>query len=112
MYDYSAVLRRVIDGDTYVLDIDLGFHVWTTQHIRLAGIDCPEHTTPTGVLATRFARSWFAMVNGQVILETAPGQPTTFERWVGSIHAPGQTWLSNPSLETALRTSGFVKPGV
>lgn len=45
-YIYEAVVRRVIDGDTISLDIDLGFGSWLhDQHVRLAGIDTPETRT-------------------------------------------------------------------
>ena len=46
MYQYKAVLVRVIDGDTIDVDIDLGFDVWLKkQRVRLAGIDAPESRT-------------------------------------------------------------------
>lgn len=46
IYIYKAVVRRIIDGDTISLDIDLGFNQWMhDQHIRLAGIDTPETRT-------------------------------------------------------------------
>lgn len=36
---------RVIDGDTVVLDIDLGFDTWLrNQTIRLYGLNTPEIT--------------------------------------------------------------------
>jgi endonuclease YncB( thermonuclease family) len=35
-----AVIVRVIDGDTVVADLDLG---WIHEHVRLHGIDAPEH---------------------------------------------------------------------
>lgn len=41
-YQYRARVDRVIDGDTVVCDIDLGFHVSAKQHIRLADINAPE----------------------------------------------------------------------
>ena len=28
MYEYRVVIRRVLDGDTVDVDIDLGFNVW------------------------------------------------------------------------------------
>jgi micrococcal nuclease len=109
MYDYEARLNRVIDGDTYVLDIDLGFHVWTTQHIRLLGIDCPERNTPEGKCAKAFAESWFASCRGPLTVETAPGQPVSFERWVATVRAihPDQALLHD--LATDLSRAGFVK---
>ena len=45
-YHYEADLVRVIDGDTVVLVIDLGFHVSVTQTVRLSGIDTPERGQP------------------------------------------------------------------
>ena len=37
---------RVIDGDTVVADVDLGFDVWLTgQKLRLYGINTPESRT-------------------------------------------------------------------
>jgi len=46
MYEFKAKLTRVVDGDTLVFDLDLGFDVWlNNQHIRLADINCPEVRT-------------------------------------------------------------------
>jgi micrococcal nuclease len=46
MYEYKAVISRVVDGDTVDVDIDLGFNVWLKkQRIRLYGIDTPESRT-------------------------------------------------------------------
>jgi micrococcal nuclease len=38
-----ATVVRIIDGDTFVADLDLGWFIWRrTMHIRLLGIDTPE----------------------------------------------------------------------
>ena len=43
MYEYKAILRRVIDGDTLEVDIDLGFKtILKKEKLRLLGIDTPE----------------------------------------------------------------------
>lgn len=43
LYTYAARIVRVIDGDTVVANIDLGFEVWLhNEHLRLVGIDTPE----------------------------------------------------------------------
>jgi len=42
MYDYNAVVKRVVDGDTIDVDVDLGFGVKITQRLRLARIDAYE----------------------------------------------------------------------
>src|SRR5665648_985662 len=43
MYQYKAIISKVIDGDTLEIDIDLGLSVWIrNEKIRLYGIDTPE----------------------------------------------------------------------
>ena len=43
MYQYKAKVRRVIDGDSIVCDIDLGFGIILKErNIRLFGIDTCE----------------------------------------------------------------------
>jgi len=43
VYEYKATIKRIIDGDTVVVDIDLGFNmVMKDEHIRLYFIDTPE----------------------------------------------------------------------
>ena len=110
MYEYDATLVRVIDGDTYVLDIDLGFYVHTVQHVRLAGIDCPEHNTPEGIAAAVFATTWFALANNEVRLFTTPAQPKTFDRWVGTITCAVMRAAGPADLARALRANGHFKP--
>lgn len=45
MYEYNAIIDRVIDGDTIECTIDLGFHTWKKVTTRLEGIDTPETRT-------------------------------------------------------------------
>ena len=46
MYEYRAKIRRIVDGDTVDVDIDLGFDmIFSKQRIRLYGIDTPESRT-------------------------------------------------------------------
>lgn len=46
MYEYNCVIRKVVDGDTVDVDIDLGFGIWLNdQRIRVYGIDTPECRT-------------------------------------------------------------------
>ena len=46
MHEYNCTLRRVVDGDTVDVDIDLGFGIWIhNERVRLYGIDTPESRT-------------------------------------------------------------------
>jgi micrococcal nuclease len=112
MWDYDATLVRVIDGDTYVLDIDLGFCVHVIEHVRLRGIDCPEAGTAAGRAATAFAQSWWASRNNRAVVATSKGQPKTFDRWVADVSAPYAAPFvgDRESLAEALRLAGHFKP--
>ena len=45
MFEYNAVLDRVVDGDTVDATIDLGFDTWKKTRIRFYGINTPESRT-------------------------------------------------------------------
>ena len=46
MYEYRAIVLRVVDGDTVDVDIDLGFGIWMKrERVRMMGIDTPESRT-------------------------------------------------------------------
>lgn len=46
MHEYRCNIKRVVDGDTVDVDIDLGFGIWLrNERVRLYGIDTPESRT-------------------------------------------------------------------
>jgi len=46
MWTYRCKLKKVIDGDTVDVDIDLGFGIWQmNERVRIMGIDTPESRT-------------------------------------------------------------------
>ena len=53
-YVYKARVKRVVDGDTLVCRVDLGFRTFRTVRFRLAYIDCPEIGTSEGIAARDF----------------------------------------------------------
>ena len=60
MYEYSCKVKRVVDGDTVDVVLDLGFDVSYSCRVRLYGIDTPESRTRNkdekarGKMATAF----------------------------------------------------------
>jgi len=61
MYEYKALVTRVVDGDTFDLVVDLGFEISFAMRVRLKGIDTPETWRPKtdaervhGEAATKF----------------------------------------------------------
>ena len=59
LYTYRAYLDYVIDGDTIVFYVDLGFRTYSRQKLRLCGIDTPELKTPEGERAKTFVEEIF-----------------------------------------------------
>lgn len=70
MYDYSATVVAVHDGDTVKVDIDLGFDAHYVTWVRLAGINAPELSTPAGLLA-RNALVGLLPVGTKVLLQSS-----------------------------------------
>ena len=65
MYEYRCKVRRVVDGDTVDMDIDLGFGVWLhKERVRIYGIDTPESRTRDkeekkyGLMAKEFVKQF------------------------------------------------------
>lgn len=79
---YPAQLIRMVDGDTYVLRVDLGFNVSYTAHIRLADLDTPEQSTPEGKAATIAAEQ--LLRSGQITVE--PTGRMSFARYVAYVY--------------------------
>ena len=69
LYTYQAFVKRVVDGDTLVLKIDLGFRTHVTHKIRLRAIDAPEITTKLGRQARIFVQELIGR-NPKVVIKS------------------------------------------
>ena len=64
MYEYNCKVKRVVDGDTVDVLIDLGFDIAYASRVRLYGIDTPESRTrdkdekARGLISKDFLKSW------------------------------------------------------
>jgi micrococcal nuclease len=62
LYHYAMTVARVIDGDTLLCDIDLGFNIRARDYVRLFGVNTPEiygtKATPDGTLAREYVLLW------------------------------------------------------
>lgn len=60
LYWYKGTVKRIVDGDTIELTIDLGFRIEITDNFRLFGINAPETrgaTKEAGDAATAYLES-------------------------------------------------------
>lgn len=81
-YVYKAIVERVIDGDTILARIDLGFDVWRSQRIRLASVDAPAMDEAKGQEAYRYVLDKLAGVEF-VMIKT--NKVDIYGRYVGHI---------------------------
>jgi len=56
LWTYKAIVERVVDGDTMIVRIDLGFDIEERHYLRLRGIDCPELTEAGGPIPEKTGR--------------------------------------------------------
>ncbi len=112
VYNYKAKCIRVIDGDTYILRVDLGFRTFVEIPIRLRGIDTPERNTELGKKATQWVRvrlmpTPYPEENPELIIETHKSRTgkdeQSFARWVADIWVDG----SDTTLAEELVEAGF-----
>ena len=83
-----AVLVRVIDGDTWVLDVDLEYDVHVHATIREEGLYAPELGTPEGVTAKAEAVRRFDECRGRIAVQSTGHR--SFIRFVGRTYLCGQ----------------------
>jgi micrococcal nuclease len=57
LYQYKATLIRVVDSDTLILLVNLGFKVHKEVTVRLARINAPETSTLEGKTSKAFLES-------------------------------------------------------
>ncbi|MCK6380762.1 MAG: DUF1016 N-terminal domain-containing protein [Leptospiraceae bacterium] len=57
LFTYKAFLEKIVDGDTLVVTIDLGFDIFIEERLRLRGLDAFELGTRQGAKAKKFLES-------------------------------------------------------
>lgn len=87
-YQYKAKMGRVIDGDTYEIDIDLGFRISRTEHLRLRNFNTAElrSSNPVEVAHAKEARDFVAALlpAGTAIVITS-GKTAIYNRWEADV---------------------------
>jgi len=96
MYEYKATIRRVVDGDTVDVTLDLGFDILYNNRIRLLGIDTPESRTrdlkeKSLGLAAKDRVKELCPVGSTVILRTTKDGKGKFGRILGEIFVEEQS---------------------
>ena len=105
MYEYRAYVRKVYDGDTITVDIDLGFDVvLQKQKIRLVRINTPEVRGPEresglksrDALREKIGSKW-------VKIKTQKDKKGKFGRWLGEV------WIEDTCINDWLLSEGYAE---
>lgn len=102
---YVCLIKKIIDGDTVDVDIDLGFNTWiSNERIRLYGVDCPESRTsdeaerPYGMAAKGFVQD-FLPIGMRVTIKTVKNKGK-YGRVLGDFqHNESEKWLCSELLK-------------
>ena len=91
MYEYSAQVLRVVDGDTVDVLIDCGFSTFRKERVRLYGINAPESRTRDkeekirGLAAKERLDELINNTEGDIIIKTELDKKGKFGRILGVI---------------------------
>lgn len=106
MYEYRAKIVRLIDGDTVVADVELGFHTSLRSTFRLSGINTPEIRgveRPRGLAATEYLQQAISeLTNGtnELTIRTHKDRTGKYGRYLAEL------WIGDINLNKALVAAG------
>ena len=109
MYNYRSTLVRVVDGDTIVFNIDLGFRIQYSCTVRLSGVDTPEiygvkkgsEEYERGQQASEFTKKWLED-NGPVFLIITQKVPEKYGRWLAEVRNSSSGETLNEAIKAHL----------
>jgi micrococcal nuclease len=116
MYKYNCIIKRIVDGDTVDVDIDLGFDVWmNNQRIRISGVDAPETRTrdleekAAGFESKAFVEGLLPVGSKQVLITTQYNSSGKYGRIIGTFELYDASKDAWSDLSTMLLESGHAE---
>jgi len=105
IFTYKALVERVIDGDTLLANIDVGFGIWKRERLRLRGIDAGEIGTAQGNLAKRFLEKELSACSF-VIVKTYKNDK--YDRYLVDVFYEGETPEKGVSPQAVADSGAFL----
>ena len=102
LFTYQAFIERIVDADTLLVKIDLGFETRIRQYLRLRGIDAPELSTAEGKKARDFVKRKLANV-AHIILTSSHSDK--YDRYLADVfydEPAEEVYLNQRLLDEAL----------
>ena len=110
MYSYKIkTIKKIVDGDTIDVDIDLGFGITLSHRVRLKGIDAAETRTTDTVEKEKglAAKEWIKKElsrEGEWIIETT--KEDKYGRILGTLYCVGDP----VTIDERMLNDGIVGP--
>jgi micrococcal nuclease len=104
LFFYKAEVKRVVDGDTIDVLIDVGFSMHYAGRVRFYGVNAPESRTSNleekkaGLAAKEFVEQWVASNNNIVYLKTIKDKNEKYGRILAEIYNQDKTECLNIEL--------------
>lgn len=114
MYKFNCIVKRIVDGDTIDVDIDLGFDVWlNNQRIRLSDIDAPETRTrdltekQKGLESKEFVEKILEVGSKQILITTEYNPNGKYGRIIGTFEVYDTNKDAWSDLSTIMLEQGY-----
>ncbi len=107
MFKYNAMVTRIVDGDTVVVAVDLGFRIVRTIKIRFAGIDSYELKDKKNLEKALAAKKYLeeTILNKEIMLKSLkPGK--YHDRYIAFLYLDN----SKKSVNDIMIEKGLVNP--
>lgn len=96
VWTVPATVVRVVDGDTLLLDLSLGWRITLQARCRLAKVDAPELATEEGQAARDFT---VGLCPPGTVVTFVSQQLDAYGRPLGTVRLPDGSYLAERLLE-------------
>lgn len=105
----------VRDGDTLVVNSDMGRSIFHQAEIRLLGVGAPELSQLGGPETRIYLRNWVdahaALADGWVLVTTYKNRNDrdvqSFNRWLGTVSSMDSSHVANVDVQAFIDANGY-----
>lgn len=114
MYEYKAKMLYIVDGDTYDVEVQLGFFITHKIRIRLKDIDTAEIYRPRNKAELKHGQESRDFIrdlvekNPDVVIRTYKEKASSFGRFVADVQIHDERGVMT-DLKDLLNERGFAK---
>lgn len=101
MYEYKAIVLKVVDGNTLDVEIDLGLDIRHKVRLRLYGINAAERFTDEGREASRRVAEKIGVATA-VTVKTVKDKREKYGRYLANITLADGTFLNEWLIQEGL----------